>query len=47
MRLVIDCGAPYSLVGKERLRRYADVNSLVIYDLEKEKKVRSFKFGPG
>ena len=45
--MIVDFGAPYSLVGEGWLKRYADENGLVLDDLEKEKKVRHFKFGPG
>ena len=45
--MIIDIGAPYSLVGKEWMRKYLDEQKMEIDDLEKVWYSKRFRFGPG
>ena len=44
--LVVDCGAPKTLIGKKHLKEYMKHHSLVDEDVEKVPCKQRFKFGP-
>ena len=44
--MVIDCGCPRSMVGKDWLNKYIAKHDLEMEDLEKTKCSQKFKFGP-
>ena len=44
--MLLDLGAPYSIVGKTWIRKYIEENKMKIEDL-KQRKCRKFRFGPG
>ena len=46
MMMILDLGAPCSLVGKEWLRKYLSENGIRLEDLEKKKSEKKFRFGP-
>ncbi len=45
--MILDLGAPCSLVGKEWMKEYAQENKVKVEDLEKRKCRKKFRFGPG
>ena len=44
--LVVDCGAPKTLIGEKHLKEYMEHHSLVDEDVEKVPCKQRFKFGP-
>ena len=44
--MVVDCGAPKTLIGEKHLKEYLKRHGLVDYDLEKVSCKQRFKFGP-
>ena len=45
--MILDLGAPYSLVGKEWIKKYVEKNGGNIDEIERKKSKKKFCFGPG